>query len=117
MLNARTGLRGDWKDDDVRNFAMSISREAATLGRRFMFLSLLCNGVGTAVVLLALDYGLCLSLAPHSVAEHPNLWPAWVTLMIASLTAVCFFARGNEFAARAASAPIDIAASELAFRK
>lgn len=56
----------EWAYDDLRSVALSVSPEAASVGRRFMFISLLCNGVGTALVILIVDFWSCLALPLRS---------------------------------------------------
>ena len=53
--------KSTWGTHDLRNVALTSSHEEASLGRRFMFIALLNQGLGTALFLLALDFIVCLS--------------------------------------------------------
>lgn len=102
-----------WYFNDLRNVALSVSKEGASLGRRFMFISLLCNGIGTALILLAIDYIICFIWLREVLVSYPNgLHPAW-QFVIMVLFGVFFIRRGDTFYKRAMSTPFSIAVTEL----
>lgn len=106
-----------WGYNDLRSVALSVSVEAASMGRRFMFISLLCNGVGTALVILALDFAACSLLSPRLLFAYDNAapWPAQVLLLIGM--AFALFKHGEVFLNRALTTPFSIAVAELKFKK
>lgn len=107
----------DWSYNDLRSVALSVSNEAASLGRRFMFVSLLCNGVGTALSLIAIDYLTCCLVSPKLLYpyEHAAPWYAQVVLLFAMAWAL--FKQGEVFYSRAMATPFSIAIAELKFKK
>lgn len=107
----------DWAYKDLRSVALSVSAEGASLGRRFMFISLLCNGVGTALMIMMLDFWTCLALNqkllfPHAVAAN---WAIQSAMMLFSATAL--FKRGEVFYGRAMVTPFSIAVAELKLKR
>jgi len=107
----------DWSYNDLRSVALSVSTEAASMGRRFMFISLLCNGVGTALAILAIDFAACSLFSPELLFayDHTAPWPAQTLLLF--VIALTLFKRGEAFYARAMVTPFSIAVAELKFRK
>lgn len=107
----------DWGYHDLRSVALSVSAEGASLGRRFMFISLLCNGVGAALVIMLIDFLSCLALNqkllfPHVVAMH---WFAQCVLILFASAAL--FKRGEVFYGRAMATPFSIAVAELKLKR
>ena len=107
-LNAK-----DWSFHDLRSMAMSISSEAASLGQRFMFVSLLCNGVGTALILLWLNFLACIWFAPHLLKNYSHALPVPVQLVILIFSAIFLIRRGDEFHRRALSVPFCVVNSSF----
>lgn len=112
-----TQTSADWSYNDLRSVALSVSAEGASLGRRFMFISLLCNGVGTALVIMMLDFWSCLALNqgllfPHAMAAN---WVVQSALML--FAAVALFKRGEVFYGRAMATPFSIAVAELKLKR
>lgn len=107
----------DWGYNDLRSIALSVSAEAATMGRRFMFISLLCNGVGTALAILAFDFAASSLLSPKllSAYDHAAPWPVQALLLLGM--ALALFKHGEEFHNRAMATPFSIAIAELKFKK
>lgn len=102
-----------WSYNDLRSLAFTISPEAASLGRRFMFISLLCNGVATAIFILLLDYVVCVMIAPHLIVQYESALPVLMQVILLISVAGLLFKRGEEFYARAMSAPFPVALSEF----
>lgn len=107
----------DWNYKDLRNVALSVSTEAASLGRRFMFISLLCNGVGTALAILAFDFVACSLLLPQLLFayDYAASWPTQAILLLG--IALALFKHGREFNSRAMTIPFSVAAAELSFNR
>lgn len=93
---AGTGAK-DWDYNDLCSVALSVSAEAGSMGRRFMFISLLCNGVGVALTIIALDFAVCSMLWPELlfVYDHAAPWGVQVALML--VVAWALFRRGEAF--------------------
>lgn len=107
----------DWGYNDLRSVALSISSEAASVGRRFMFISLLCNGVGTSLAILAIDFAVCCLAAPQLLHpyEHAAPWALQTALLLAMSLAL--LKHGEVFYSRAMATPFSIAVAELKFKK
>jgi hypothetical protein len=107
----------DWGYNDLRSVALSVSSEAASMGRRFMFISMLCNGVGTALAILAFDFAACSLLSPKLLVayDHAAPWSAQVLLLLG--IAFALFKQGEVFYNRAMATPFSIAIAELKFKK
>ncbi|WP_247538253.1 hypothetical protein [Ralstonia pseudosolanacearum] len=107
----------DWGYNDLRSVALSVSSEAASLGRRFMFVSLLCNGVGTALLIIAIDFTVCHLASPQLLYpyEHAAPWFAQVLLLLGVVWTL--FKQGEVFYSRAMATPFSIAVAELKFKK
>ena len=108
---------GLWDFNDLRSVALSVSTEAASLGRRFMFISLLCNGVGMALVIMAVDLSACVLLNPKLLHAYEQAAPWALQVLLMILAAFLLFKRGAEFYARAMSTPFSIAVAELKLNK
>jgi len=107
----------DWCYRDLRSIALSVSAEAATMGRRFMFISLLCNGVGTALTILALDFAACSLSSVKLLFTYANAVPWVVQVLLLLVVAWTLFKQGDEFYGRAMTTPFSIAIAELKFKK
>lgn len=107
----------DWGYKDLRSVALSVSAEAASVGRRFMFISLLCNGAGTSLAILAIDFAACSVAAPQSLHpyEHAAPWSLQTVLLLAM--ALALLKHGEVFNSRAMATPFSIAVAELKFKK
>ncbi|OIQ91127.1 hypothetical protein GALL_269800 [mine drainage metagenome] len=107
----------NWSYHDARSIAMSASSEASSLARRFMFISSLCNGVGTALLIIMIDFSICTFFAPKALFQYADAWPANVQIFLQLLSVYVFFRRGEEFYIRAMSTPFAVALAELSLKK
>ena len=105
-----------WSYNDLRSVALSISSEASSLGRRFMFIALLCNGVGTSILLMLVDYLGCVIFAPKALFAYPYVWPILIQSLLMLLVAGVLFKQGRVFHFRAMTTPFSVAVAELAFK-
>lgn len=107
----------DWGYNDLRSVALSVSTEASSMGRRFMFISLLCNGVGTALAIISVDLAACSLLSPKLLFayDHAAPWPVQTLLLLG--LAWTLFKHGEVFYSRAMATPFSIAVAELKFKK
>lgn len=112
-----SGAAAKWAYNDLRNVALSVSPEGASLGRRFMFISLLCNGVGTALVIMLVNFLSCLALNPKLLYPYDMAasWYVQVTLLLVAAGAL--FKRGEVFYVRAMTTPFSIAVAELKLKR
>jgi hypothetical protein len=119
LVKAQQTVRSakDWDYNDLRSVALSVSAEAASVGRRFKFISLLCNGVGTSLAVLAFDFVACSLLSPELLYpyDHAAPWPLQAMLMLGM--AFLLFKRGEEFDTKAMETPFPIAVTELKLKK
>jgi hypothetical protein len=109
-------LPGEWGYHDLRSVALSVSTEAASVGRRFMFISLLCNGVGAAMLLLVFDFAGCLLLAPRLLHPYQAAMNGTAQIVVMLLLAYVLFLRGKEFYRRAMTTPFSIALAEKSLK-
>ena len=107
----------EWEYRDLRSVALSVSTEASSLGRRFMFISLLCNGVGTALAILAFDFAACSLLLPQVLFAYDYAAPWPIQAMLLLGIAWALFKQGEAFYSRAMATPFSIAAAELKFKR
>lgn len=107
----------DWGYNDLRSVALSVSTEAASMGRRFMFISLLCNGVGTALTIIAIDFAACSLLLPELLFAYDHAAPWWAQTFLLLGIALALFKQGEVFYNRAMATPFSIAVAELKFKK
>lgn len=107
----------EWAYKDLRNVALSVSTDGATLVRKFMFISLLCNGVGTALAIMMVDFLSCLALNqkllfPYGMAVN------WIVQSVLLLfAAVALVRRGEVFYGQAMATPFSIAVAELKLKR
>lgn len=106
-----------WGYNDLRSIALSVSTEASSLGRRFMFIALLCNGVGASLVLMFLDFLGCSLLYPKALFLYPNALPLWGQSLLLMFAAFAFFKRAEVFYSRAMTTPFAVAVAELTFKR
>lgn len=106
-----------WGFHDLRSVALSVSAEAASLGRRFMFISLLCSGVGTALMIIGIDYLICLLLLPKLLYSYEQVAPWYVQALLLFGTALLLLKQGDIFYARAMTTPFSVAVAELKFKR
>jgi hypothetical protein len=106
-----------WDYHDLRSVALSISPEGASVGRRFMFISLLCNGVGTAFVIMVLDFSSCFFFAPKLLYPYTEAASWWVQIILMLAFSAALFKQGGNFHARAMSTPFSIAIAELLLKR
>ena len=104
-----------WSVNDIRALAMSISTEASAVSRRFMFISLLCSGLGTALLTLALDLLILTLWFPDLVPLHADKLRALFLVALLLVAAYLFFVRGADFHRRALSSPFSIALATLLY--
>lgn len=118
LVNAQQTGAGatNWGYNDLRSVALSVSAEAAAVSRRFMFISLLCNGVGTGLAIIAIDFAACSLLSPKVLFayDHAAPWPAQTFLLLGM--ALALFKQGEVFYSRAMATPFSIAVAELKFK-
>ncbi len=107
----------DWCYNDLRSVALSVSKEAASMGRRFMFISLLGNGVGTALAIIAIDFATCSLLSPKLLFayDHAAPWQAQILLLLG--LSLALFKHSEVFYSRAMATPFSIAVAELKFKE
>ena len=106
----------DWSYNDLRSLALSVSNEAASLGRRFMFISLLCNGVGTALAIVVFDFAFCSWLSPELLFSYDRAAPWQLQALLLLGVALTLFKQGETFYGRAMATPFSIAVAELKFK-
>lgn len=111
--NTNSAFPAEWGYHDLRNLAMSISSEGASLGRRFMFISLLCSGVGTALLIMLLDFLCSSQFAPQLLFPFSVALPATIRALMLIVAAFFFFRRGEMFFGLAMATPFPIALTEL----
>lgn len=107
----------NWTYNDLRSVALSVSTEAASLGRRFMFISLLCNGVGTALAIVAFDFAVCSLLFPQLLFAYDHAAPWLIQAVLLLGIALVLFKQGEVFYSRAMATPFSVAAAELKFKR
>lgn len=116
--NPKLALKNDdprWGFNDLRSVALTASPAAEGLGRRFMFISLLCNGTGTALLVLAVDFLVSRLCAPDLLAKYSQA-PHWVVqIVLLIVAALLLFKRAESFHSRAMNTPFAVAVSGLAF--
>lgn len=106
-----------WGYHDLRNIALSISKEASALGRRFMFISLLCSGVGTVLTIFIIDFSICLFFFPEYL-HHYRLAPHWsVQVVILCISVWCLFKQSDVFYKRAMTTPFSVALTEIKLKE
>lgn len=110
---ANPALSSSWKYHDLRSLALSMSSEASSLGRRFMFISLLCNGVGTALLIMLLDFVASSLFAPQFLFAYNHALPAVLQVALLMIGAYSVYKQGNVFYARALSTPFPVAVSQF----
>ncbi|AIB38622.1 MULTISPECIES: hypothetical protein [Pseudomonas] len=113
----QSGGNSVWQFHDLRSVALSVSDEAASLGRRFMFISLLCSGVGTALFVIMLDYLFCLYFLPELLYGYERVAPWGVQAILLVIAAAFLFKQADVFYARAMSTPFSVAVAELKFKR
>ncbi|GHC42511.1 hypothetical protein GCM10010096_11660 [Alcaligenes pakistanensis] len=107
----------DWDYKDLRSVALSVSSEAASIGRRFTFVSLLCNGIGTALSIIAIDFAVCHLVSPKLLYSYDHAAPWFVQVLLFFGVAVTLFKQGEVFYSRAMTTPFSIAVAELKLKK
>lgn len=107
----------DWGYNDLRSVALSVSTEAASVGRRFMFISQLCNGVGTGLAVLACDFAICSLLSPKMLFAYDHAVPWSMQALLLLCLSLVLFRQGAVFNNRAMATPFSIAIAELKFKK
>ncbi|HFI2159472.1 TPA: hypothetical protein ACIDX1_000084 [Pseudomonas aeruginosa] len=115
--NRQGGVQGVWQFHDLRSVALSVSDEAASLGRRFMFISLLCSGVGAALLVIGVDYLACYFLIPDLLYVYERAAPWGVQAFLLFSSAVFLFKQAEVFYARAMTVPFSVAYAELKFKR
>jgi hypothetical protein len=77
-----------------------------------MFNALLSNGVGMAMILLAIDFAGCLLLNPRLLHPYDPAMNTTLQIVLLILVAYVLFRRGGEFYRRAMTTPFAIAVAE-----
>lgn len=108
-------LLSNWGFHDIRSFAMTLSTEASAVARRFMFISLLCSGVGAALFVLASDFLISSLFWPGLLAKYEYAPPMLLQVGLMMAAATLCFIRGSDFQRRALSTPFSIALATLLF--
>jgi len=117
VKTSQSGGNHDWGFQDLRSFALSVSTEAASLGRRFMFISLLCNGVGTALMLLLINFVSCSLFMPELLHSYEHTAPPWLQVVLLLGSAILLFKQGEAFYSRAMTTPFAVAVAQLTLKK
>ncbi|MFZ6876239.1 hypothetical protein ACO0LF_29600 [Undibacterium sp. Di27W] len=112
-----TKVNAEWDYKDLRSVALSVSAEGASLGRRFTFISLLCNGVGTALVIMLIDFLSCLALNQNLLFHHVIALNWVVQSVLILFASVALFKRGEDFYGKAMATPFSIAVAELKLKR
>lgn len=99
---------------DLRNVAMSLSSSGASLARRFTHISLLCNGLGTAMMVLAGDLTLCRIALPNLIPYHSSRFVITAVIILLG-SSYALLKRAEIFSARALKIPFSVALSEAIF--
>lgn len=107
----------EWAPRELRSVAMTVSPAAEALGRRFMFIALLCRGTGTALVLLALQFSIVRWIAPELLHPYSAALPWGLQVALLLGAAYLLFIRDTSFFARAMATPFACAVAELGVRK
>ena len=107
----------DWTVNDIRSLALTISKDAADLGRRFMFISMLCMGVGTALLILLADYLVCLLFAPEFLHQYRFALPPQLQTILMVALVLSFFDRAKSFRDRAMWTPFPVAIADIELKK
>lgn len=105
----------NWDHHDLRNVALSVSSEGSSLGRRFMFISLLCNGTGTVLLILTIDFISCEIFRPSALFPYANAWHPLIQIVVLMGVAAAFFKRAESFNIRAMVTPFAVAVAEMSF--
>ena len=96
--------------NDARSIAMSSDTEACELAQRFMFISLFCKGVSTALLVICL--GSWMAIANYLDSDcYPILYNSLITVALL-ITVYLFNNRVIEFEKRALRTPFSIALSK-----
>lgn len=106
-----------WDFHDLRSVALSVSPEAAMLGRRFMFISLLCSGVGAALLTIGIDYLICSFFAPSFIYSYEQAAPWYIQTILLLGAALLLFLQSADFYARAMTAPFSVAVADIMIKK
>lgn len=112
-----TNQQDNWSFFDIRNIALSVSLEATSLGRRFMFISLLCNGLGTSLIIIGIDFLTSTAFLPEILFPYKDSihWIFQATLIFG--LSFTLFRQGNIFYKRALTVPFAVALAELTLNK
>lgn len=98
-----------WTYNDLRNIAFSVSGEAASIGRRFMFISLLCSGIGTALLLINIDFITCSLFLPDALVHYQHAPSPWLQVLALLFISLFYIKRGDDFFILAMNTPFSIA--------
>lgn len=102
--------------NELRNIAMTVAPVGATLGYRFMSISLLCMGCGTALCMIALETVVVHFISPQALvlSDRPSVV---IQALLLCMVALPLFLRTAEFRKRALETPFPVAIAELYFPK
>ena len=96
---------------------MSISSEAGSLARRFMFISLLCSGVGTSLIITGLDLLISHFLLTGLLYPYGAAAPFWLQILLIFGVALLLFRQADSFYGRAMVTPFSIAVADWKFKR
>ena len=82
-----------------------------------MFISLLCNGVGTALTIMAIDFMICRLFAPTLLFQYAEAAPWTIQMVLLFAAALALLKQAQSFHARAMTTPFSIAIAELKLKK
>jgi hypothetical protein len=105
-----------WDYRDLRSVALSVSTEASSIGRRFMFIALLCKGVGTSAVIVLVDFILCTLYAPNALFAYDVAVPVLGQAALLLIAAYAFIKEGEVFYSRAMTTPFSVAVAEMKYK-
>jgi hypothetical protein len=111
------GAPQTWDFHDLRNLALSVSAEAASIGRRFMFISLLCKGMGSALAIISVDFLFCLAFTPKLLHPFDQAAPWYIQAVLLFGTAYLLLKQGEAFHARAMTTPFSVAVAEIRLKR
>lgn len=106
-------ISSEYDFHDLRSIALSISSEAASLGRRFMFISLLCNGMATVFIILLFDFILCLIFYPGLLYGYNFTLHWFLQIIILLIISYSLFKQGSSFYNRSMMVPFSVAIAEI----
>ena len=111
------GVSDSLQFSDLRSIALSVSGGGAELGRRFTFLQLLCEGVGTALLVICADFLVCFLFFPNLLYGYKSAAPWFLQVILLCGAAFFLFKRADGFHYRAMNVPFLVACAEFEFKR